>query len=52
MSHTPAVFHFNDEKCTACGLCRRFCPSKRIYPTKKEPLCEEIYEHCQLKMLL
>ncbi|KAF5079070.1 Electron transport complex subunit RsxB [anaerobic digester metagenome] len=51
-THTRAVFYFDSEKCTSCGLCTQFCPSKSINPSNKVPLSEESCEHCHFCELI
>lgn len=51
-THTRAVFYFDSEKCTSCGLCTQFCPSKSINPLNKVALSEESCEHCHFCELI
>lgn len=51
-TRTRAVFYFDSEKCTSCGLCMQFCPSGSFNPWDREPLSEETCEHCHFCELI
>jgi ferredoxin len=37
---------FADEKCTACGICEKLCPSRNIVMSEEKPLWQHRCEQC------
>ena len=37
---------FADEKCTACGICAKLCPSRNIVITEGKPVWQHRCEQC------